>query len=105
MSTPESNTPKLQRNQMYLVGRIAAVQTKRDAQNRYIHHIATPAADEFSRPQELDVRSKVRLGAVGDPVSLVVSWEGYQQRFTYKDKETGEVNGGSKIVGSFAAVE
>lgn len=54
--------------------------------------IMTPAADEYSRPQLVEIRSKQRVGESGDLVTLNCLLGGYQRKaYQVKDKETGEV--------------
>lgn len=54
--------------------------------------IMTPAVDEFSRPQLLEVRSKIRIGEKGELVTIKCQLGGYQRKaFQVKDKSTGEI--------------
>ncbi|MFZ6678696.1 single-stranded DNA-binding protein [Undibacterium sp. Tian12W] len=54
--------------------------------------IMTPAVDEFSRPQLLEIRSKSRIGEKGEMVTVKCQLGGYQRKaFTVKDKATGEM--------------
>ncbi len=53
--------------------------------------IMTPAQDEFSRPQLLQVRSRGRIGEKGEMVTIRCLLGGYQRKaYQAKDKDTGE---------------
>ena len=53
--------------------------------------IVTPAADPYSRPQTIEVRSKSALGQIGDEVIVQAQLGGYTRKlFRMTDKETGE---------------
>jgi hypothetical protein len=70
-------------------GRIESSKTHDGKRNT---KIMTPAADEYSRPQLIEVRSKQRVGETGDLVTLNCLLGGYQRKaYQVKDKETGEV--------------
>jgi hypothetical protein len=53
--------------------------------------IITPAPDVYSRPQIVEVRSKERLGDVGDEVAVACILGGFSRK-PYKavDRQTGE---------------
>lgn len=58
--------------------------------NRYTQ-IMTPAADAYSRPQLVEVRSKAKLGERGDEIMVTAKLGGYARKpYTFTDKETGE---------------
>lgn len=81
--------PKLGLCQAMVRGRIE--ESRRHEQFIYTR-ILTPAADEFSRPQSLEIRSRKRLGQTGDVINCVVQLGGYTRKaFQAKDKETGEL--------------
>lgn len=59
--------------------------------NRYTQ-IMTPAPDQYSRPQVVEVRSKQKLGERTDEVTVIAKLGGYQRKpYQVKDKNTGEV--------------
>lgn len=60
-------------------------------QNNFTTLIKTPAQDAYSHPSTIAVRSKSRLGSVGDEVSIKCSIGGVPRTFQRKDKETGEI--------------
>lgn len=54
--------------------------------------VMTPAADAYSRPQLVEIRSKARLGEKGDEISCQCLLGGFQRKaYETKDKQTGEV--------------
>jgi hypothetical protein len=54
--------------------------------------VMTPAADAYSRPQLVEIRSKARLGEKGDEISCQCVLGGFQRKaYETKDKQTGEV--------------
>ena len=54
--------------------------------------IITPAPDAYSRPQIVEVRSKARLGDIGDEVSVACTLGGFSRKpYRVTDKQTGEV--------------
>lgn len=54
--------------------------------------VITPAADAYSRPQLVEIRSKGRLGEKGDEVSVSCVLGGFQRKaYETKDKATGEI--------------
>ncbi|GAA7769425.1 hypothetical protein HpMS107_51480 [Helicobacter pylori] len=75
--------------QVVVRGRVEASRTYEGV--RYTR-VMTPAADAYSRPQVVEVRSKQRLGEKGEEVTVLCAVGGYQRK-TYKatDKDTGEV--------------
>lgn len=55
--------------------------------------IITPAADAYSRPQVVEVRSVAKLGDVGDETEVSCRLGGYTRKpFRFTDKETGETS-------------
>jgi len=54
--------------------------------------VMTPAADAYSRPQLVEVRSKSRLGEKGEEISCQCVLGGFQRKpYETKDKQTGEI--------------
>lgn len=54
--------------------------------------IMTPAADAYSRPQLIEVRSKSRIADKGEEISVACILGGYQRKaYDVKDKKTGEI--------------
>lgn len=53
--------------------------------------IITPAKDEYSRPQVVEVRSKARFADRDEPVSVQAMLGGYEGKaYAVVDRETGE---------------
>lgn len=51
----------------------------------------TPAPDPYSNPSTFEIRSKKRLGTIGEEIpSLLCNLSGYHKKSIYRDKETGE---------------
>jgi hypothetical protein len=54
--------------------------------------IITPAPDAYSRPQIVEVRSKGRLGDIGEEVSVSCVLGGFSRKpYKVTDKQTGEM--------------
>lgn len=93
MNAPASATPaagpRLQAMQCLVKGRI---EHSSFFDGRNTTRIVTPAPDPYSRPQFVAIRSKTRLGQVGDEVTVICQVGGYVRKpFQVKDKETGEI--------------
>ena len=76
---------------------VVAIKGKIDARRRYENmnyvRIVTPAADAYSRPQVVEVRSKERIGEIGEEVTISAMLGGYTRKnFRVTDKETGETS-------------
>lgn len=92
MSEPvklEANRSAAVAMRVFVRGRIEASRTWDG--KRYTH-VMTPAADEYSRPQLVEIRSKQRMGDKGDQVQVICTLGGFSRK-PYKsvDKTTGEV--------------
>lgn len=82
-------TQGLKSMQVGIVGRIEGSKTYEG--KRYTQ-VMTPAADAYSRPQLVEIRSKGRLGDKGDEVSCHCILGGFQRKaYETKDKQTGEI--------------
>ena len=54
--------------------------------------VMTPAADAYSRPQLVEIRSKARLGDKGEEISCQCVLGGFQRKaYETKDKQSGEI--------------
>ncbi|PRC91037.1 single-stranded DNA-binding protein [Solimicrobium silvestre] len=85
----QSSNSKIGFMQVAVKGRI---ESSSSYEGKRATKIMTPAADEYSRPQILEVRSKNRLGENGDLVTLRCTLGGYQRKaYQAKDKESGEI--------------
>lgn len=72
-----------------VVGRI---ESSRSHEGKRYTQVMTPAADAYSRPQLLEIRSKAKFGDKGEEVSVSCLLGGYQRKaYQAKDKNTGEI--------------
>lgn len=72
-----------------VLGRVEDVQRY---EGTYRTRIITPAADEYSSPQRLLIRSKTLLGSKEETITVTCRVGGYQRKpYFVTDKETGEV--------------
>lgn len=72
-----------------IVGRIE--DTKTHEGTRYTR-VKCPAADAYSKPQEIEIRSKVRIGDKGDEGKWTAILGGYMRKpYTVRDDKTGEI--------------
>ncbi len=86
LKKPTTSLPVMQ---VTVMGRIEA---SRRYDGQTYTRILTPAADAYSRPQVLEVRSKTRLGDKGDEVNIRCQLGGYTKKaYKFTDKETGEL--------------
>jgi hypothetical protein len=75
--------------QVVVSGRIEGSKTYEG--KRYTQ-VMTPAADAYSRPQLVEIRSKARLGEKGEEMSCQCLLGGFQRKpYETKDKQTGEI--------------
>lgn len=76
--------------QVAIKGRI---ENSRIYEGKRYTHVMTPAADAYSRPQLVEVRSKKKFGEKGDEVTVICALGGFARRpYKATDKETGEVS-------------
>lgn len=76
--------------QVTVKGRVDA--SRRHEQTRYTR-ILTPAPDAYSRPQTVEVRSKQKLGDIGEEITVLAQLGGYTRKaFRSVDKDTGETS-------------
>jgi len=68
------------------------IENSRSYDGRRFTQVMTPAADAYSRPQIVEIRSKARLGERGEEVKVPCVLGGFQRKaYEVKDKGTGEV--------------
>lgn len=88
-STGKKDAVALQHMRVLVVGRI---ETSRTHEGKRYTHVMTPAADAYSRPQLLEIRSRGKFGEKGEEVSVQCTLGGYQRKaYQARDKSTGEV--------------
>lgn len=86
MSQPQVQlpTPGLVR----LVGRVQ--ESRQAGQSGFRTLLVLPAADTFSHPSVVEVRSKARLGMAGNEVDVICNILGFKNK-PRKNPETGEI--------------
>lgn len=73
-------------------GMISSVRQQTIAGGKYfLTCMRLPAADEYSHPATIEVRSEKPIGKKGDEVDGVVNVGGYPDSWERTDKHTGEV--------------
>ncbi|UDM18320.1 hypothetical protein [Vogesella sp. XCS3] len=105
MSTPNVAEVKNQSrvNQAVLAGRVNAVRKSDDA---VFTEVTLPAPDQYSAPATVEIRSRKRLGQIGETIEVSVVCGGYRGKsFQYVDKDTGERFTRRPVVNSYVAVE
>lgn len=71
---------------------LGRIESSRVHDGKRLTHVMTPAADAYSRPQLLEIRSKGKLGDKGEEISVSCVLGGYQRKaYQAKDKNTGEI--------------
>lgn len=73
------------------------IKGKIDARRRYesswFTRMITPAPDAYSRPSTIEVRSKNKLGEIGEETSVSCKLGGYTRKpYRIMDKDTGETS-------------
>lgn len=64
----------------------------------YYTNIISPAVDAYSNPPIVQIRSRKSVGRIGDEVNdLLCRVSGFERRFSYMDKQTGEQLRGGKV--------
>ena len=90
-TTPASDTAaiaKLKPMQALMRGRVE--ESRRHGAVTYTR-VITPAADAYSRPQTVEIRSKQPLGPKGEEIKVVAALGGFTRKpFRATDKTTGE---------------
>lgn len=88
-SQSKKDNHTLQSMRVLVAGRI---ENSRLHEGKRYTHVMTPAADAYSRPQLVEIRSKSKLGDKGEEVSIQCLLGGYQRKaYQAKDKSTGEI--------------
>ena len=73
------------------------IRGKIDARRRYesawFTRMITPAADAYSRPATVEVRSKNKIGEIGEETTVTCKLGGYTRKpYRITDKDTGETS-------------
>ncbi|OQS34738.1 MULTISPECIES: hypothetical protein [Chromobacterium] len=103
MAEQPTSKPSLSANMAVVIGRIKAVRKSDD----FVHtEVIQPAPDEYSMPGVVEVRSRKRLGDIGQDVHIKVQCTGYYGKpFDSKDKVTGEIVKKRAVINVFSAIE
>lgn len=92
-----------QNNQTTISGRIGEV---RKYEKHFYTEFLLPAADAYSQPGIVEVRSNARLGKTGDEIECRVEITGYRGKpYKYTDKDTGEQITRRPVLNGLHAVE
>lgn len=90
---PAASQPGLKMGEALIRGRASAKSRAITTQNgrRYLTVVAMPAADEFSSPQVIEIRSEQPLAdGNGDQVQVKVAIGGYRRSYEATDPHTGD---------------
>lgn len=89
--------------QVRIFGKIEDVRRHEES---VITRILCPAADAYSQPSSVEVRSTKRFAAKGEEIEVLCKLRGFKGRpFEVKDKETGEVRKAQSVVHMLELVE
>ncbi len=92
MSAVPTTSTELKGLPVMTVRVIGKVDTMRRHEGSYYTQVLTPAADEYSRPQVLEIRSKQKLGDKEDKIDIQCTLGGYRRKpYKFTDKDTGEI--------------
>lgn len=81
--------PDLKARQVHIVGKV--LRSRRWQESTYTT-IVCPAADEYSKPQIVEIRGARKFAEKDDVVSIVAQLGGFEGRaFEARDKDSGEV--------------
>lgn len=82
------------------------IEAARRHEKKHYTRLITPAADAYTRPQVVEVRSNQRLGQQGDEITVDCKLGGYTRKaFRSTDKETGETSMVTPVDMTLDAVE
>lgn len=105
MTSPATEQTKnhIRQNQALLAGRVNSV---RKSDDTVYTEVTLPAPDQYSQPAAVEIRSRKRLGQVGETIEVQVICGGYRGKsFVYTDKDTGERFTRRPVVNSYVAIE
>jgi len=68
------------------------IETSKLYEGKRYTQVMTPAADAYSRPQLVEIRSKGKLGEKADEITVQCVLGGFQRKaYETKDKNSGEI--------------
>lgn len=103
MATPAATVLPTRAMEVIVKGKLVS---SRRHENRYFTQIITPAVDEFSQPQHVEVRSKAKVGDRDEMVTVRARLGGYLGRpYQATDKSTGEMRTARNTVLTLDVVE
>lgn len=85
---PNLKTTALQNMLVHVAGRIESSSKYQDS---FTTLVKTPAPDAYSHPSTIELRSKARLGQIGDEIAVVGRLTGVPRKFNRTDKSSGEI--------------
>ena len=88
MNAPVPNLKTTQNMIVHVAGRIEASSKYQDS---FTTVMKTPALDDYSYPSTIEIRSKARLGQIGDEIAVVGRLSGVPRKYNRTDKSTGEI--------------
>lgn len=89
MDAAKNTAPVLKTRQTHIIGKVLRI--RRYQQFTYTT-IVCPAADEYSQPQKVELRSDRKFAERDEVASVVAQLGGYEGKpYKYTDKDTGEV--------------
>lgn len=89
--------------QVMVVGRVTKV---RRHDGKTYTKLVVPAKDAYSRPSQVEVRSKQRLGEVGEDVRVLAEVGGYGRKpYKVTDRDTGEMRTVEPVEHTLDAIE
>lgn len=102
-AVPQTVAPAAQPLRVFIRGRIEAQRVHEGF--RYTR-IICPAADAYSRPETVEVRSKARLGETGEEVTCTARLGGYTRKpYRSTNRDTGEITNITPVDHTLNAVE
>lgn len=89
MNAPLATVKPAQANMIvHVAGRIESSSKYSDS---FTTLVKTPSPDAYSHPSTIELRSKARLGQIGDEISAACRLSGVPRKFNRTDKATGEI--------------
>lgn len=93
--------PKIAPMQVYIEGKITR---QRRHERKFYTIITAAAADVYSMPAMIEVRSDEQLGQEGDVVKIICRVSGFVRQFDYTERGTGIRKKGDDFVAIFDVI-
>jgi hypothetical protein len=82
------------------------IDNRRRYESSWFTRFITPAADAYSRPSTIEIRSKNKLGDVGEEMTVICKLGGYTRKpYKVTDKESGEMTTITPVDMTLEAIE